>query len=53
MISTNAFMILVLLLGVATALLGIGLVCLTTQTDQRLKRLEARLVKMQDADHVE
>ncbi len=48
MISMNAFMILVLVLGIATALLGIGLVCIVTQTSKQIKGLEARLAKIQD-----
>lgn len=48
MISMNAFMILVLVLGIATALLGLGLVCIVTQTNKQIKGLEDRLVKMQE-----
>lgn len=47
MISANAFMILVLVLGIATTLLGIGLTCLASQTNRRLKGLETSLAKMQ------
>ncbi len=53
MISTHAFMILVLVMGIAIALLGIGLTYLSIQMNQRLKGLEMILAKMQDGSETE